>query len=212
MNDSSALELPLTEKRARELKLGDTVYLRGEVVITSGIPTFQRILNYHKAGKTLPVDLNNGALFHLVGYNRELKGRHEVLYLNPTTSTRFNNYMPDIIRALNLRAVGGKGGLDLESVKAMKDVGCVYLSFLGGGSPLLSASIKECLSVEWDDLIPHYRLVRLLVDGLGPALVSIDAHGNSMYERVRLGVEKNIPQILKKLHASEPDPSMLHTD
>ena len=52
--------------------------------------------------------------------------------MNPTTSTRFNPFMPRFIRHFGLRAVGGKGGLDAASAAAMREVGCVYLSFLGG--------------------------------------------------------------------------------
>ena len=51
--------------------------------------------------------------------------------------------MPTFIRHFGLRAVGGKGGLDRACAEAMQEVGCVYLSFLGGGAPLLSDAIKR---------------------------------------------------------------------
>ncbi|MBN1105827.1 MAG: fumarate hydratase C-terminal domain-containing protein, partial [Deltaproteobacteria bacterium] len=99
--------------------------------------------------------------------------------------------------------------LGMESVRAMKEAGCVYLAFPGGGSPLLSASIRECVSVGWKDLIAHYRLVRLRVEALGPAVVAIDAHGNSMYEKVRARMEQGFTRILEDLRASAPNPSLL---
>src|SRR5690606_27503186 len=95
----------------------------------------------------LPTDLRGAALFHLGSYSREVDGKFEVLYMNPTTSTRFNGFMPRLIRELDLRMVGGKGGLDQASVDAMRDTGCVYLSFLGGGCTLLSQAIREVVSV-----------------------------------------------------------------
>src|SRR5208283_2070151 len=98
------------------------------------------------------------------------------------TSTRFNPYMPKMIRHFGLRAVGGKGGLDTQTVQVMKEVGCVYLSYLGGGCAVLSESIKEVVAVEWQDLVLHYRLVKLRVEGLGPGTVGIDANGNSLYD------------------------------
>ena len=105
--------------------------------------------------------------------------------MNPTTSTRFNPLMPRIIRHFGLRAVGGKGGLDRPCADAMKEVGCVYLSFLGGGSPLLSDAIKEVVAVAWDDLVAHYRLVKLRVEDLGPLVVAIDSKGNSLFDQLQ---------------------------
>ena len=203
MGEGYTIECPLTEDRARTLKLGDMVYLDGEIIITAGLSSFKRIIDFAESGKPLPVDLNNAALLHLVNYNRKTaEGKPEVLYLNPTTSTRFNQYMPSIIRMFRLRAVGGKGGLDMECARAMKETGCVYLSFLGAGSPFLSSSIREVISVDWSDLVTTYRLVRLRVEGLGPAIVSIDSHGNSIYENVRLGLEERFPHIIDSLHAA----------
>ena len=72
--------------------------------------------------------------------------------MNPTTSTRFNGFMPGFIRRLGLRAVGGKGGLDRACADAMREAGCVYLSFLGGGCPLLSDAIKAVRLGALDDL------------------------------------------------------------
>ena len=96
-------------------------------------------------------------------------------------------------------AVGGKGGLDWESAKAMKEVGCVYLSFLGGGSALHSAAIKAVRQVAWDDLVAHYRLVKLKVEELGPLVVGIDSHGNSSFEQLGQQARDRMPEILKGL-------------
>jgi len=202
MNEDKTIKLPFTKDQVGKLKTGDIVYLDGEIVITAGLPTFKRIIDFIKSGEQLPIDLNNAVLFHLVSYNREIDGKFEVLYLNPTTSTRFNDYMPTIIKTFHLCAVGGKGGLGMESVEAMKEAGCVYLSFLGAGSPFLSLSIREVVSVSWNDLIAQYRLVKLRVKGLGPAIVSIDSHGNSLYENVMLNAERNLTRIINNLNAS----------
>ena len=106
---------------------------------------------------------------------------------------------PTQIRRFGLRMVGGKGGLDWESAKAMKEVGCVYLSFLGGGSALHSAAIKAVRQVAWDDLVAHYRLVKLKVEELGPLVVGIDSHGNSSFEQLGQQARDRMPEILKGL-------------
>jgi fumarate hydratase subunit beta len=193
------LTLPLDEAAVRDLELGDQVYLAGEIVITAGLPTHQRIMEHLEQDRPLPIDLDGAALFHLGSYSREAEGRFEVLYMNPTTSTRFNPLMPTIIRRLRLRAVGGKGGLDQACAEAMREVGCVYLSFLGGGATLLSQAIKAVVRVTWDDLISHYRLVTLRVEELGPLTVGIDARGNSLYHDIKSAAEQRLPEILRQL-------------
>ena len=107
-----------------------------------GIPTHQRMAQAVRQGEALPVDLQGGAFFHLSTYVREQDGSAVPLYLNPSTSTRYNAWMPDIVRGLGLRLVGGKGGLDDASVAALRECGCAYLSFLGGGAPLLSRALR----------------------------------------------------------------------
>ena len=200
MSTTHRLELPLTEETVRGLRVDDHVLLDGEIVITAGLPTHQRILDYLESGKALPIDLNGAAFFHLGSYSRDTDGVFDVLYMNPTTSTRFNPFMPTFIRRLHLRAVGGKGGLDTQCAKAMAEVGCVYLSFLGGGAPLLSAAIKEIVSVSWDDLVSHYRLVKLRVEELGPLVVAIDAQGNSKFDSLGEAARQRLPDLMAELN------------
>jgi len=199
------LRTPLSEEDVRALRLGDLVVLDGEIVITAGLPTHQRILRHLDGEGDLPIPLDGAAFFHLGSYSRDQDGVFEVLYMNPTTSTRFNPFMPTLVRRFGLRAVGGKGGLDGESARAMQEVGCVYLSFLGGGATLHSDAIKEVVAVGWDDLVAHYRLVKLRVEGLGPLTVAIDAHGNNGYEQISRTAQDRLPQILADLARDRGD-------
>ncbi|RAI38478.1 fumarate hydratase C-terminal domain-containing protein [Rhodoplanes roseus] len=199
MSDIKSLVLPLTEASVRTLRAGDLVTLNGDITITAGLPTHRRIVEYMEAGRPLPIDITEDTLFHLGSYSEETDGRFDVLYMNPTTSTRFNSLMPGLIRHYRLRMVGGKGGLDMASTAAMKEVGCVYLSFLGGGCALLSDAIVSVVAVAWDDLISHYRLVRLRVADLGPLVVGIDSHGNSIFEQCSRTAEERLPEIVKAL-------------
>jgi fumarate hydratase subunit beta len=84
----------------------------------------------------------------------------------------------------------------------MQETGCVYLSFLGGGSPLLSDAIKEVKAVAWNDFVSHYRLVKLRVEALGPLVVGIDAKGNSMFETLSNRASERMPGILRELDAA----------
>jgi fumarate hydratase subunit beta len=201
MSEPKTLKLPMSRDTAAGLKLGDMVVLEGPIVMTAGIPTHRRILDGIRNGEAPPIDLRHAAFFHLGSYSRESRAGLEVLYMNPTTSTRFNAMMPEIIRHYELRCVGGKGGLDSACAEALRDVGGVYLSFLGGGAPLHSASIKMIVKVAWEDLISHYRLVAMEVSGLGPLTVAIDAHGNSLYDQLSESALSRREEIVARMRA-----------
>ena len=195
------VRMPMSPEEARSLRAGDMVLLDGEIVITAGLPTHQRILACVEEGRDPPIALAGGSLLHLGSYSQDTSdGGLEVLYMNPTTSTRFNPLMPRLIRHFGLTAVGGKGGLDAACRAAMQEVGCVYLSFLGGGAPLHSAAIKAVREVACNDLVAHYRLVRLAVEGLGPVTVGIDAQGNSLFESLSADATARMPEILARLN------------
>lgn len=193
------LTLPLSEDRVRELRVGDMVTLTGSITVSIGMPTHKRMVEATRGGPPLPVDLKDGAFFHLSTYVREQDGVPVPLYLNPTTSTRYNAWMPDLIRGLGLRLVGGKGGLDPASVAALRECGCAYLSFLGGGSPLLSRALRGVRSSHWNEYISQFRLLTLDVESLGPATVAIDAHGGSAYDHLRDRAVARMPEILERL-------------
>jgi fumarate hydratase subunit beta len=199
--ETHRLTFPLSEADARRLHAGDLVVIDGEIIVTAGIPTHERMIGCLDGKEPTPMNLQDASVFHLGSFSREVDGRFEVLYINPTTSTRFNPLMPRLIEGFHWHAVGGKGGLDAASVQAMQATGCVYLSFLGGGATLLSRAIKEVLQVGWSDMLTHYRLVRLKVEGLGPATVGIDAHGRSLYAQEQASAKERLPEILARLAA-----------
>ena len=178
------LTLPLTEEAVHGLKVGDLVHLTGEIYTTAGMPTHDRLLGCLDGVEPLPFDLKGAALFHLGSLNEEAEdGSLRIVYMNPTTSTRFNSHMPRLIPGLGLCATGGKGGLSAECAKVMAEAGCVYLAFLGGGAEIITAGVKKVTGIGWPEMISHYRIARIEVDRLGPLTVGIDAHGNSIYDQ-----------------------------
>ena len=202
VDDVRELCLPLSEHDARSLRVGDQVSLTGQVTMSIGLPTHKRMAELLECGEALPLDLAGGAFVHLSSYNREsaeAPAGFEALYLNPSTSTRYDEYMPAIIAQSGVRVVGGKGGLSAACVAAMREAGCVYLSFLGGGCTLLSHAIRGVASVHWNEYISQFRLVTLNVERLCPATVAIDANGNSVYDSLRTQAQARLPDILDKL-------------
>jgi len=203
------LRLPLDLAAVQALKVGDLVLLSGDITISIGLPTHQRMVQELAAGRALPVDLHGGAFFHLSAYLRDAEHSGDMptaLYMNPSTSTRYNASMPALIRGLGLRLVGGKGGLDMASVAAMQEAGCAYLSFLGGGCTPLSEAIECVVSSHWNEYISQFRLTTVRVNQLGPATVAIDAHGNSVYEQLLVRAQDRLPDILARLKTQRQTP------
>jgi fumarate hydratase subunit beta len=193
------MQFPFSAEDARTLRAGDQVVIDGEIIVTAGLPTHQRLMRCLDGDEPLPMAMQGQTLFHIGSYSQENVERFEVLYINPTTSTRFNPYMPRLIEGLELHAVGGKGGLDAASAAAMQRTGCVYLSFLGGGCTLLSQAVREVLEVGWSEMLTHYRVVRLRVEGLGPVTVAIDAHGHSLYADAAQQAQSSLPALMAEL-------------
>ena len=173
--------------------------------MTGGQPAHKRMIEYLDRGEPLPIPMN-GVFIHLPHMVEEQPdGRYVIHYVNPTTSRRFDEYMPRFIRAFDLKIVGGKGGLGPAAAEAMAETGCIYVSLLGGGSPILSEAIKEVLAVEWRDFPPHFRLTRLRVENLGPLTVGIDARGTSRYQTLEDEARRRLPDIMAKLASRRAD-------
>ena len=196
------LEAPLSEEHVRSLRLGQQVSVDG-VVFIGRDEVHIRALERRRQGKLLPVDLEDGILYHCGPIvTRDSRG-WKVIAAGPTTSARMNALEPDFIREFGIRAIIGKGGMSRPTVDAMKERGCVYLAFTGGAAVLAAQGISRVRSVEWLDLGMPEALWIVEAKGLGPLTVAIDAHGNSLYEQVEEEVKKNLPAARRRLHDME---------
>lgn len=169
------LHTPLDEAAIKELKLRDIVYLSGELY-TMRDKAHQRILDYLRAGKPIPIE--RGAVIYHCG---PLVRNREVIAAGPTTSARMEPATPELIEALKIRAIIGKGGMGIATRNAMHAHGCVYLAMTGGAAVLAATHIKDVISVYWTDLGMAEAVWHLHVDEFGPLVVGIDASGNSLY-------------------------------
>lgn len=202
MSTTHRITLPVDVETIRKMKLGDLVEVDGDIIMTGGLPTHHRIVEAIDGKRDLPFALDGAAFFHLPSFSVDTDEGMKILYMNPTTSTRFNPMMPKMIRHFGFRIVCGKGGLDAECARAMQEVGCVYLSILGGGATLHSDAIVEVVDVGWTDLVIHYRLVKLRVRGLGPLTVAIDAHGNNNFDLLESAARAKLPELMEELNAT----------
>jgi fumarate hydratase subunit beta len=193
------LTLPISESTVRDLKLRDVVHLTG-TIYTARDEAHKHALDAAAAGKPLPVDFTDSAVFHCGPIMRKLDdGTWELVAAGPTTSSRMNSLEPEFIERFCVRVIIGKGGMSHPTVSAMQKFGCVYLALTGGAAILAAKGISKVHGVHWYDLGMPEALWILEGSGFGPLIVAIDAHGNSIYEQVDQKVNTNISSIKQKL-------------
>lgn len=192
------LTTPLGEDAVRDLKIGDVVYLNGEI-LTARDEAHIRALEFLKEGKELPLKLNDAAIFHCGPIMQKKGDEWQLIAAGPTTSSRMNSLEPEFIEKFGVRAIIGKGGMSKPTLDAMKKYGCVYLAITGGAALLAAKGIKGVRTVHWLDLGMPEALWVLESEKFGPLIVAMDAHGNSLYERVENDTKKKIPDVRMKL-------------
>lgn len=193
---------PISVDDTAKLKIGDIVYLDGEIITSAGFPTHQRIMECIDASTEPPIDLHGACFFHMGSLSDE---DGQPIYANPTTSTRFNKFMPTLIKHFGFSGLAGKGGMDKVCAEAIAaSAGCVYFSMIGGAAPLLTEGIKEIVETGWDDLITQFRLTRFRVENFGPLTVAIDTRGASIYEDISAKALERLPDILNALREERP--------
>jgi fumarate hydratase subunit beta len=192
------LKTPLSEKDARDLKLGETIYLDG-VILTGRDEVHIHALEYLEKGKKIPVDFKGSALFHCGPIMRKVGEKWEVVAAGPTTSSRMNSLEPQFIEKFRPGAIIGKGGMSQPTVDAMKKFGCVYLAITGGAAVLAAKGIKSVSGVEWYELGMPEAIWIMNADNFGPLTVAIDAQGNSLYAAVNAKIKENEAKAREKL-------------
>lgn len=178
------LESPMFEKDVRRLKAGEVVYVSGKV-ITGRDAVHARALEYLEEGKEVPAGLYGATLYHCGPIIEGGAGSWSIVAAGPTTSARMDSLEPEMIRRFGLRAIIGKGGMSEEVLRAMGEVGCVYLAATGGAAVTLAEGLSKVVGAEWQDLGMAEAMWEFEADRLGPLVVAMDSKGNSLYEDVR---------------------------
>lgn len=184
------LTAPLGKRDVTALKAGEIVYIDGPV-ITGRDEVHIRALEYLEEGREVPDCLRESVLYHCGPIMKKSGNGWSVVAAGPTTSARMNKLEPDMIRKFSIRAIIGKGGMSQDVLDAMKEVGCVYLAATGGAAISLAEGLNGVTGVEWEDLGMAEAMWKFNTLGLGPLVVAMDSHGNSLYEDVRKKLIRN---------------------
>ena len=176
------LTFPFTEDKVRALKVGDEVLISG--VVFTGRDAVHKYL--HEGG-TLPdgVSFKDGIIYHCGPVMmQQPDGSWKCTAAGPTTSIREEPYQWQIIRDFGVRGVIGKGGMGDKTLAACREHGCVYLHAIGGAAQVLAECVKKVRNVYFAAEFGSPEAIWELEIENFPAVVTIDAHGNSLHQEV----------------------------
>jgi len=171
------LQAPLTEAAVRELKVGDVVLISGRMF------TGRDAVHSHLMKHEPPVDLNGSVLYHCGPVVVKEGEGYRVTAAGPTTSIREEPYQGEIIKRYGVRAVIGKGGMGAKTSAALKEFGGVYLNAIGGAAQFYARAIKKVDDVSLLEFGTPEAMWHLQVEDF-PAIVTMDAHGNSLHKDI----------------------------
>ena len=175
--DEKQLVAPINEEQIRSLKVGDVVMITGEMY--TGRDAVHSYLMKHDS----PADLHGSVLYHCGPVVMKDNGSYRITAAGPTTSIREEPYQGDIIKRFGIRAVMGKGGMGKRTLEAMKESGAVYLNAIGGAAQYYARCIEQVLDVNLLEFGIPEAMWHLRVKDF-PAIVTMDAHGNSLHADV----------------------------
>ena len=179
------LRTPLTEEQVRGLKVGDVVLISGRAF------TGRDAVHHHLMSHEPPVDLRGSVLYHCGPVVAKDGDGWKVTAAGPTTSIREEPYQADVIKRYGVRAVVGKGGMGPRTLAALQEAGAVYLNAVGGAAQFYARTIKAVDGVSLLEFGTPEAMWHLRIEDF-PAIVTMDAHGNSLHKDIEQASAKEL--------------------
>ncbi len=202
------INIPIDDETIRSLEVGEPVALTGtmitgrdvvhkwliETFIKKTRPPLGEDLQVYEALKQI---LAGGVIYHCGPVVSGLEPKqYKFVAAGPTTSIREEPYQADVMKHFNLKGVIGKGGMGAKTLKGCQEVPGVYFHAIGGAATLIAQSVTEVLGVyKLEFGVPEAIWVISVKEF--PVVVTMDAHGRSLHEKV----EKNSARVLADLLA-----------
>jgi fumarate hydratase class I len=182
------LRAPLAEEQMRALKVGDVVIIQGEMF------TGRDAVHAHLMHHPPPVDLHGSVLYHCGPVMLKQGDTWTVKAAGPTTSSREEPYQAHVIKSYGVRAVIGKGGMGPKTLAALKEHGAVYLNGIGGAAQYYARTFDKVLGVHLLEFGTPEAMWHLHATGF-VAIVTMDAHGNSLHADVERETGQQLSQL-----------------
>jgi fumarate hydratase class I len=172
-----ALQAPITSEQIQSLEVGDVVLISGRVF------TGRDAVHAHLMKHAPPVDLSGSVLYHCGPVVAKEGEGWRVTAAGPTTSIREEPYQAEILKRYGVKVVIGKGGMGAKTLAGLKESGAVYLNAIGGAAQFYARCIERVAGVSLMEFGTPEAMWHLDVRDF-PAIVTMDAHGNSLHKDV----------------------------
>lgn len=176
------LTTPLSAADLEDIRVGDIIYLTGHIVTCRDV-AHRRLI---EEGRALPIDVHGGAIFHAGPIVRPIEGEQdafEMVSVGPTTSMRMEKFEKDFIRETGVRVIVGKGGMGQGTMEGCREYKAIHCVFPAGCAVVAATRVEAIESAHWRDLGMPETLWNCRVREFGPLIVSIDTHGNNLFEQ-----------------------------
>ncbi len=188
------LEIPIAEDKIRALKIGDTVLLSGIVVLARDQG---HKLMVEERPHFLDDLLKEGVIYHCGPVVKKEGERWSFVAAGPTTSAREEPYQAKVIESYTVRGVIGKGGMGDKTREACGKFGAVYFHAVGGCGTSIAKSVKEVVGVhKLEEFGTPEAFWVIRVEDF-PVIVTMDSHGGSIHEQVRVESKKVFDELMK---------------
>lgn len=199
MSDESEvkrLKTPLSKENVMSLSVGDIVSISGKIV-TGRDKVHKFLVNERPDKKDIPFELEGGIIYHCGPIIKKIDDTYKLIAAGPTTSMRVEMYEPAVIAAYGIRGIVGKGGMGENTLDAMKECGCVYLHTISGAAVYLANRIRNVVSGWKIEEFGEAEAMWLLEVDDFPAIVTMDAHGNSLHREVQKASLQKLRELLR---------------
>ena len=122
-------------------------------------------------GRELPLDITGGAILHA----------------------------GPIIRKTGVRLIVGKGGMGEGTMSGCKEFGAIHCVFPAGCAVVAATQVEKIESADWTELGMPETLWKCRVKEFGPLIVSIDAHGNNLFEQNKVKFNEKKDEALAEI-------------
>ncbi len=174
------LTTPISAEDLEDIHVGDVIYLTG-LLTTCRDVAHRRVI---EEGRDLPVDIKDGAILHAGPIIRPLgEEKYEMVTVGPTTSMRMEKFEEEFIAKTGVRLIIGKGGMSEGTMRGCRDHKALHCVFPAGCAVVAATCVEEIISANWKDLGMPETLWTSKVKEFGPLIVSIDTHGNNLFEQ-----------------------------
>ncbi len=189
------IRTPLSEGDVLKFKVGDIVLING-LIITGRDKVHKYLFREKPNKKEIPFELEGSIIYHCGPIITKIDNEYKLIAAGPTTSMRVELYEPDIIRRYGIRGIIGKGGMGKKTIEAMRELGCIYLHTISGAAAYLADRIKGVSDVWKLDEFGEAEAMWLFDVEDFPAIVTIDAHGNSLHRDIEKASLENLKRLI----------------